>query len=177
MKIAEKFKSWFLSPEEKDFINSRKNIFPKSKSDKIILIQCPQDINYVNEFAKVTNDNLSFKLVGVHPNINFPSIFNFFLMRGIHLYFIRRKWEKLYKKIGIDYFIYPKNIIFFDYLNNFLFALKVFVNLKSKTELLELKYSGIKCGDLIYDSYLRYNKKATVRISDPLLIFYFFFMF
>lgn len=177
MKIAEKFKSWFLSPEEKDFINSRKNIFPKSKSDKIILIQCPQDINYVNEFAKVTNDNLSFKLVGVHPKINFPSIFNFFLMRGIHLYFIRRKWEKLYKKIGIDYFIYPKNIIFFDYLNNFLFALKVFVNLKSKTELLELKYSGIKCGDLIYDSYLRYNKKATVRISDPLLIFYFFLCF
>jgi len=172
MKILGKFRLWLLSSEEKNFINSHNKIYQKSKSEKIILIQCPQDINYAKEFVKVTNENLSFKLVGVHPYINFPSISLFFLIRSIHLYFIRRKWEKIYKSIGIDYFIYPTNFGFKNYLSNFFNAIKAFYNLKKRTDLLQLKNSGIKCGDLIYDSYLRFNKKPTVKLKDPLLIFY-----
>lgn len=43
------------------------------------------------------------------------------------------------------------------------------INLKkiSKKQFLKIKYKNIKIGDLIYDDYLRFNKKPTVNFNDP----------
>lgn len=40
------------------------------------------------------------------------------------------------------------------------------IHIKDKREILKLKYKNILVGDLIYDSYLRYNSKATIDINS-----------
>jgi len=45
----------------------------------------------------------------------------------------------------------------------------LFAALRSKWELLELRYDGLRIGDLVYDSYLRYHVEPTVTLDDPRL--------
>ena len=40
------------------------------------------------------------------------------------------------------------------------------IHIKDKNEILKLKYKNVLVGDLIYDSYLRYNSIATIDIND-----------
>ena len=44
--------------------------------------------------------------------------------------------------------------------------------MKNKYELINHSFNEILCGDLIYDSYLRFRIKPTVNIRDKTLIFY-----
>ena len=46
---------------------------------------------------------------------------------------------------------------------------EIFHSLKSKWDLLELRLDGLKIGDLIYDSYLRWFEEPTVKLDDPRL--------
>ncbi|MEI9897789.1 MAG: hypothetical protein WDN28_29010 [Chthoniobacter sp.] len=45
----------------------------------------------------------------------------------------------------------------------------MFAGLRSKWDLVELHYEGLKIGDLVYDSYLRYLVESTVKLDDPRL--------
>jgi hypothetical protein len=89
----------------------------------------------------------------------------------------------LYKSFGVSEFIFPK--ISKNILNN---ANKkyeeIFLNLKNKSDILDIKIEGVYLGDIIYDSYLTrtYKKKPTIDISskdfniflkDFLKLFYF----
>ena len=44
--------------------------------------------------------------------------------------------------------------------------IKTEIHIKDKNEILKLKYKNVLVGDLIYDSYLRFNSKATIDIND-----------
>ena len=46
---------------------------------------------------------------------------------------------------------------------------KLFKNIKNKKEVLNLHIDEIYCGDLIYDSYIRFRNKPTVDINDLFL--------
>ena len=46
---------------------------------------------------------------------------------------------------------------------------KIFAGLRSKWDVLHIQFEGITVGDLIYDTYLRYLIKATVKLDDPKL--------
>lgn len=48
-------------------------------------------------------------------------------------------------------------------------AISILSRIKSKQDLLEVKFDGVKVGDLIYDSYLRQNACATVDLEDERL--------
>jgi hypothetical protein len=48
-------------------------------------------------------------------------------------------------------------------------AKKVFTDLSSKDELLEIKYKDIHIGDLVYDTYLRFKPAPTVDLKDEFL--------
>ena len=49
-------------------------------------------------------------------------------------------------------------------------AQKIFEKISSKKKIHQLKYKGIKVGDLIYDTYLRYKNVPTIKIKDQFLI-------
>ena len=79
------------------------------------------------------------------------------------------KWSKLYTAIGVS-LIYNINF----YKKNFILRSKadiIFKNIKEKKSILSIKYRGIKVGDLIYDTYIRYKKNPTVDIKDYYLRF------
>ncbi len=46
---------------------------------------------------------------------------------------------------------------------------EIFAGLKTKWDLLALRYEGLKIGDLIYDTYLRFYEEPTVKLEDPRL--------
>jgi len=46
---------------------------------------------------------------------------------------------------------------------------EMFASLKTKWDLVDLHYEGLKIGDLVYDSYLRYHVEPTVILDDPRL--------
>ena len=69
----------------------------------------------------------------------------------------------IYKSMGCEKFLWPNysnekkiNKFYNYYLNK----------IKNKKDLEDLKINNIWVGDLLYDSYLKYNKKVTVNISD-----------
>ena len=75
------------------------------------------------------------------------------------------KFFKIYKSFGIDDFIRPK-------INEYILekSKRKFKDLskkiKSKNDILNIKINKILIGDLIYDTYLKNNKLATVNIND-----------
>ena len=46
---------------------------------------------------------------------------------------------------------------------------KIFTNIKNKKDVLSLKINNIYCGDLIYDTYIRFRNFPTVYIKDNFL--------
>ena len=46
---------------------------------------------------------------------------------------------------------------------------QLFFKLKNKNDVLTIEIDGVKVGDLIYDTYLRYANKPEVDVSDPFL--------
>lgn len=80
----------------------------------------------------------------------------------------RLKWEKLYSAIGATKF----NTLEVDRVTAFknaLIARVLFNKIKSKADVLNISLNGTLCGDLIYDTYLRYRVQPTVDIKDPYL--------
>ncbi len=171
-----RFRLWFLNHEEKKFLKKTDKI-TRSKSKSFSLIQCPHDLLYTHNFKKIILDESKYYFGGICPNLGYLKFRNWVLffpgvLYVFHSYIIRRKWKKIYSKLGINLFFYSKNLKFSSKLNNLKNAIKFFRRLKTKEELLNHMYKGILCGDLIYDSYLRFNKKPTVQISDLTLILY-----
>ena len=82
----------------------------------------------------------------------------------IILFYRNLKWRKIYGNLGVD-FISLNNKKIFDeirYLNK---AEIILSKIKSKKDLQKLKIKNILVGDLIYDTYLRYNYKSTVDLK------------
>ena len=79
------------------------------------------------------------------------------------------KWKKLYSVVSNN-FTSLNNFNFFEEVRLLKLAEKQIVKLKTKKDIHNLKYNGIKIGDLIYDTFLRYKNTPTINLKDPFLI-------
>jgi hypothetical protein len=78
------------------------------------------------------------------------------------------KWHSLYAAMGART-ASTMEVGLLTALKHWLQANKIWRDLRSKADLLALKLNGTPCGDLIYDTYLRYRVQPTADLQDPFL--------
>lgn len=171
-----RFKLWLFNEEEKNLF-LREYIIKKDELKYFSLIQCPHQEIFFNGFKDIVENEPRSDFGGICPRLGYPSFFMwlFFLPNltyKIHMFMIRKKWIKIYGKLDIKSFFHSNQLSYFIKTVNFWKAFMVFIKLKSKKKLLEHRFNDIFCGDLIYDTYIRFNKKPTVNLLDPTLILY-----
>lgn len=181
--LSKIYKRWFFDEYETSLLQKKREIIKNAdplNNGSFIMIQAPFDYYYLSLYALVINKfkkEGDFKYVAVFPEIFRITPEN--RLRGIILFFIaiidrpliKRKWKKLYKSVGVDIFYELNKIGFSDKLKNFSKAYLVWKKLETKKDLLNLELENLNCGDLIYDTYLRYRVKPTVNIKDKYLLY------
>lgn len=148
---------------------NKKNHF---KSDKIILIPLIDDLALMKLIINIKNNINSdaekkvkyfYVKTAIDDNFVFKNIFSKNLNKVLNSrYFLQwktcRKYNiKITDLLVSNYFSYsekPKRHV----INN-------------KTEILNFVYKNVLIGDLIYDTYLRFQKKSTLILSDKKLLF------
>ena len=163
----------FFNKAERDFINLKHSKRINDNNSKIVLVEMGIDIYFLVHFYFLLKEKnfKDKKLVGLWVNPmrmrrpGFIGTFAFFYQYLIQ-HFIKLKWKKIYKCLGFNTFIELSD----DFKDSFFIRDSKFVKdyekLKSKKDILKLKYKGIKIGDLIYDHYLRFNGDVTFNIND-----------
>ena len=174
-------KRWGFDVNESMFMNAallhKLNINQiESLNQKKILIQMPTDYYYLCLFFVATrfSGNKYACISGLwHQNImSAPKDESLQTVRR----FARRvfnlldefKWKKLYKSIGVSRFC-TLHVSIWQAFKNRKEAKLIWRSLRTKSDVLALEINGTACGDLIYDTYLRYRVQPTVDIKDPYL--------
>lgn len=165
-----------LSKEELTFL-SLKSLTNNVNSNKLIMIQCPKTDHFLMALRRIVKENNRYGIVGVFPKtINLSILDRIFIIPAISKiifhWILKNKWKKIYRKLGIRIFYSPTSLNIFQQILNFFNACYIFFNLKTKEDLLSLRLKDIECGDLIYDSYIRFHKTPTLNTKDLNLIFY-----
>lgn len=176
-------KRWGFDANEIKFMRATQKLLKKkpllhAENPKFrrILVQIPPDYFYLSLFL-VTLRTLGCtkeQLAGLWPlNIiqsprdeSFANIRH--LIRQTFTYFDRKKWQRLYRHIGINIFSSLNTNIWQVFLHQQQ-AHQIWQSIRSKQDLLALSINGTYCGDLIYDTYLRFRVQATVDLADPYL--------
>lgn len=162
----------------RDFSSKAQNTAPKT--DKTIVFQMPIDYYYLAHFALVAKRYKSegYKLVGLWPMNIFPKSKNnhsylknirIDLLNSLQYTILKHKWIKLYRSIGVEHFIDLDQVSLFNKVKCYKESQLVFGQLKDKDSLFKLNIGGLDCGDLIYDTYLRYRAQPTLDIKDDFL--------
>ena len=173
IKLLKIKKRIFLDLEYKKFIKifGKRNHYPPKEKDVVIIELVEGNYPFFNTFLLLKNKNLinknvvglwTFCLQREHGLIN---ILKFFINFSIQ-FLIKKKWEKMYKSIGINKIYFLNNDLknnFFVHENNFI---KKNLKIKKKEKILKITYNKIKVGDLIYDHYLRFFGKTTFQTND-----------
>jgi len=175
---------WTLDGFESDFIKHASNfkvaphVYLEEKFRPNILVQMPADYFYLCLFFTALRKLNGFyeHSIGLwHQNIMSSPRGNilhklFYFVRKIFNTLDRLKWQRLYKAIGLKKFetLEIGYIGFTPYRKE---ADEIWRSLKTKRDLLELVVNGTHCGDLIYDTYLRYRIQPTVDLQDVYLRF------
>tara|TARA_B100001093_G_scaffold52260_1_gene44341 strand:+ start:28512 stop:29954 length:1443 start_codon:yes stop_codon:yes gene_type:complete len=176
MYFFSKFKQWFLSEEEKNLFQKDLTI-EKYNPKYFSIVQCPQQEMFFKGFKKLIENEHLTNFGGIHPRLGYPSFIwciLFFpnLLYRFHHSIIRKKWSKIYRSIGVDVFFQHRRLSPLLKISNFFKAVMFFFQLRCKKKLLKHSFKGILCGDLIYDSYIRFSRKATLNLADLTLIIY-----
>lgn len=172
--------TFFLNSQEEFFVKNHPKIEKPSKVKKKVLLNATEDYKSLCFFSSLKKnshfDNAEFifflPLLSWHRYNHKRNILIFifkFYLNLIILFYRNLKWRKIYGNLGVD-FISLNNKKIFDeirYLNK---AEIILSKIKSKKDLQKLKIKNILVGDLIYDTYLRYNYKSTVDLKDSFLI-------
>lgn len=167
--------NWFIySEEQKEFFKDHECKFDLNSSNKIIAIQVQNEVDFLKRFVDFSN-NYSHSIIGLNfnrPHYRISDLFfiPLFLFKFIEQFFITRKIHSFHREINVSNFLYPR----YNFFNSFKYFPKAFIlflSLKEKKDILQIKHEDVLIGDLIYDSYLRYFKKKTVNIKDLNLIF------
>lgn len=158
---------------EKEFtkIISRYKINWEHENKKIVLLQMVEDYAFeikltatANYLAKKYNANIG--LYDVETRIERTKYPTSKIWKKITLYFKLERLDKLFLAVG-GKIIYKNTDIFSDQNKINLVFKEIKKNILSKHDVLKIEIEGIKIGDLIYDTYLRFAEKTTVDISDP----------
>jgi hypothetical protein len=181
-KIFLLFQNLFLDKNDKIFISFLSKAKKNYSSDENILIQIPNDRYYLCYYkclfqSRFINKNIYgfwpyFLNVNKKSNLVFEKLKQ--ILVSLYFFFLKKKWEKLYKFLYLKEFFSLDNIVF-KHLNskvelkaNFM-ANKIFAGIHSKEDVYKIKIGGIYCGDLIYDTYIRYRVFPTVYTKDKFL--------
>jgi hypothetical protein len=176
-------KLFSMDKNEKKFLLKSPFLKNSTKSEKsIVLVQMPMDYFYVSCFSILTDEltkSSQAKLVGLWPyNIrmlplfNQKSVFKKFLHTfydWLHNSLSYIKWSHLYQGVGLLDYIKLGNVSFINNIKNAKKAAKIFKSLETKQQLIDLVINDVYCGDLIYDTYIRFRAVHTVDINDTYL--------
>ena len=173
---------WYFDYNELSLIRKRKSREWEQKGKKVfsIMIQAPFDYYYLSLYALVIKKHKSIgnynyvavfpEIFRIIPDVGYKNLFSF-IVSLVDRYLTKLKWKKLYRSIGVDQFHEINNVSFFEKLKSLQNGYTEWRKLNSKKELLDLTLNGVKCGDLIYDTYLRYRVRPTLNIKDIYLLF------
>ena len=183
-KIAGIFRRWSLDSNEKKFIRDSPFI-DKSKVShrkRVILIQMPMDYFYVSLFSLVgqqLSQQFNGQRIGLWPHniLPFPRLENITALGRIVWSFLKKfsqlleqkKWSEVYRGIGIVGDIGLDQVSSLVKMQNERSAHRIWSSLESKRQLIDLILNGVHCGDLIYDTYIRFRARPTVKLDDPYL--------
>jgi hypothetical protein len=164
----------FISLNYKKINDSNKK-FTCDKNKKTIIFIINNDYYFLLLYKNLIQEkNLlkNYNIVGlwyatVYPN-KFNEILLYYFKQLLSFFFdllIYNKYKKLYASIGFSKF-YHFNISFFF---SFLFKKFYYFNkdhlFKNLDELLLLKFKGLKIGDLVHDTFIRYTSNPTVYLE------------
>ena len=173
MKLLRIKKRIFLDLEDKKIIKTfgNKNHRPPQKKNIVIIELNESNYAFVNTFLLLKNKNFKNKnVIGLwtqclHRESGLINTLKFFI-NFLLQYLIKKKWQKMYKSIGINKIYFLNN----DLKNNFKIYESNFIKknlkIKKKEKILKITYNKIKVGDLIYDYYLRFFRKTTFQTND-----------
>jgi len=158
-----------LSEEEKKYIiKSEKNIENKNNKELVLFNSLHQD-SFTLGLVFFLKKKLSFKYNTIY--FYYDSLFDYKkksflknLITKIYLFFKYNKNRRLYTANGGKYLYLMKNIE--DRKKIKIRANKITQNIKSSTDIINIRIDGIYFGDLIYDTYLRFFEKPTYSKND-----------
>jgi hypothetical protein len=181
-KFFAKRKDWLLDKKELAAIQNLERI--KRTHDKhspVVLIQTPASHYFLSLFMEVIKNHSlkgSFNFEGLQPNLYTLKQKRDLLwpLRLIYSWtnnvLVNRKWTKLYHAAGVNSVSKVDHVGFLTRLRFYLRAFKIWRTLKSKDDLINLSIDGIYCGDLIYDTYLRYRVRPTVNVQSISVLYF-----
>ena len=149
---------------------------PQAPAGRSVLVQMPNDYFYLCLFFTATQalGGTSNRLTGLwHQNImSAPrgegSQGLRRLLRRVFNALDRMKWQTLYASTGVQAFC-SLEVGLVQAWKNWRQGQQIWRQLTSKDDLLALSLHGTPCGDLVYDTYLRYRVQATVDVRDTFL--------
>lgn len=176
IKIANIYRGYRFTMKEVQlfdfFTTNIKN--PSPKRSKKILVQCVEDPFYYLLFGQIISDLQNKKSIEVEQYIvrnfsvgSYESVGKYLKSKLHNNRFKDQKWTKLYSSYchrvayGNEEYIGASNE-----LKLFIEAKKIHRSITTKDELVELESQGVKIGDLIYDTYLRFKPAPTVDLDD-----------
>jgi hypothetical protein len=172
--------NWGFDQNEKFWIKSLGKTEKIQPSKGSLFIQSPQDYYILSLWFEATATARANKVPLVTLN---PTIFSLKLKRDllfpirvvytlINNFLRKRKWDQLYLALGVSKQLQVNENPVLKKLGLFKDAWKVWRKINNKEELLNLHLKGYYCGDLIYDTYLRYRIRPTVNISSISLLYF-----
>jgi hypothetical protein len=149
-------------------------------SNSKILVECAEDPFYLMIFGLIVNKNYHKKNIKIYQSRNFnvgeaDNLFSSILKRLLRP-LLTYKYRELYKifcneEVGFNRGALRNPALHFD---SFKKALKIWKNLDTTQDLIDLKIDNILLGDLIYDTYLRFRPAPTIDLKSKYLLFLIF---
>lgn len=167
------FRRWVLSADEIIFCKTARQ--SSLNVEPCIIVQMPSDYFCLCLFRVATSQMYANrKLLGLWPSniLSSPRHESFQdlkrIIRRIFNWIDYSRWRRLYRTLGVSSF-FSLEVGIIDAARNWRVAHRLWRNLRSKEDLLALFLNGTPCGDLIYDTYLRFRVQPSVDVKDPYL--------
>lgn len=171
--LSEKlFSNFYYDKNERKYFNSK----------KCVLILGINDYYFYDVNKKIVENNfIDYKKYVISVNFYIPNFKQIFLVypfiyKKLNSYAQRNKIRKFYSSINIEFIDYSNwNIL--DLFNSALKSIKLYIYNFFNDDLINYKYDGISYGELIIDTYLRFNNKPSYNTKNPDFLFVYFFFF
>ena len=168
--IKNRILNWFFhSKDDRFFLNMNTKKRQTGVLSKKIFLQFQTETIFLERFFHFSNNYkiqpYLLNLTKPHYSITDVLVFPIFIFKIIEQFFLTKKTVQLYNKFYDSQIITPK-YSFLKILKFLPTAFFVLIKVKTKKDILKIKYKQILIGDLIYDTYLRFFKKSTLNVRD-----------
>ena len=163
-KIICRYKALSFDENEREFIESR--LINRAS----LLVEMKPEHWYLRSFKHLLKKNSTedLKRIGIWTGflVPVPGADNYLVisLKKKYAAMLSKKWEALYRAAGL-----VSQVERTRFGRSRSDAVEVWTRLESKADVLKINYKGVNCGDLIYDSFLRFKGKATISIKSKYL--------